>query len=714
MSILVDFNNISQRINDFESPQFQQRYHNSPLLRGLAYTLIAMEWEGTPDLLSDAFIPGESDSDGFEATLSRLGYQCRTTKHENSRNRDLLNQHLPCFIQLDKLDAILLSVEDGQGVLFDYKNNNSVTVPIEGKSFSLTVISEYSKLFREAPPESQDKSNWIKYAFYRYNDEFKSLIFLSLIINIFGALQPFFIMSVYNYALASSSETTLYWLTLFAVFLAISEYAVKKVRMNILSTSGQDLAVHISRNVISKLLWLPYSMTSTAGVSSQLARLKDIDQFRKLVTAEATLSYFDMPFIVIFILAVTILSGYAALTVLAGILLMIVFCIYSRYIYSQATANSSRANAMVSYQWNELLRGINTIQGLPLLRVIQSRFNSSHEQSSKDSAHVAMTNSKIQAMGAGLIQAIGTASIVTAVITVMDGNSDPGAMLATVILVWKALGPIMGIYNSITKFQTIKSSAVQINALMSLKDDKTSLEKSPPIRQFNGEVVASGITHRYQGAQVGLTNLGFKLNPGSKTAISGAAGSGKTTLLMLIAGLEERYQGAVYIDGYNIKQFNNFRYRKAINFIPFNLHLFEGTIRSNYILHNGVISTEQMNYTFRLLGLTSWFEQGLDSTLNTDILKNLPNGVRERLRIAIGLGDMSQNLIIIDEPFVGVESEHALYLNQLFSGALKDKTVIYTTINPSLLTNATHCLLLEPDGNQKYFGLPDKVMSTMG
>ncbi|GAL19279.1 hypothetical protein JCM19235_2702 [Vibrio maritimus] len=443
MSILVDFNNIGQRLADFESEQFQDRYQGSPLLRGLAYTLIAMEWEGTPELLSDAFMPGESDSDGFEATLTRLGYQCRTTKYEKAKLEVTEGLHLPCFIELDKLEAILLSVRDGEATLFDYKNNNSVTVPLVGNTYSLTVISEYSKLFREPPPESQDKSNWIKYAFYRYNDEFKSLVFLSLVINIFGALQPFFIMSVYNFALASSSVSTLYWLTLFAVFLGFAEYAVKKVRMNILATSGQDLAVHISRNVISKLLWLPYSMTSSAGVSSQLARLKDIDQFRKLVTAEATLSYFDMPFIVIFILAVTILSGYAALTVLAGILLMIVFCLYSRYIYSQATANSSRANAMVSYQWNELLRGINTIQGLPLLRVIQSRFNASHEQSSNDAAHVAMTNSKIQAIGGGLIQAIGTASIVTAVITVMDGNSDAGAMLATVILVWKALGPIM-------------------------------------------------------------------------------------------------------------------------------------------------------------------------------------------------------------------------------------------------------------------------------
>ncbi|MBO0180876.1 ABC transporter permease, partial [Vibrio parahaemolyticus] len=85
---------------------------------------------------------------------------------------------------------------------------------------------------------------------------------------------------------------------------------------------------------------------------------------------------------------------------------------------------------------------------LPLLRVIQSRFSASHLQSTNDAEHVSVTNSRVQAAGGSLIQVIGTASIVAAVIGVMDGTSDAGAMLATVILVWKALGPIMGIYNS--------------------------------------------------------------------------------------------------------------------------------------------------------------------------------------------------------------------------------------------------------------------------
>lgn len=83
MSILVDFNNVPQRLLDFEARSYDERYNQSPLIRGLAYTLIALEWEGTPSILSDAFIPKPKDSDSFIATIERLGYRCDVTKLKN-------------------------------------------------------------------------------------------------------------------------------------------------------------------------------------------------------------------------------------------------------------------------------------------------------------------------------------------------------------------------------------------------------------------------------------------------------------------------------------------------------------------------------------------------------------------------------------------------------------------------------------------------------
>ena len=711
MSVLIDFANTGERLADFNNDRFQERYRSSKTLRALVHTLIALEWEGTPDMLSDVFSPQATELDTFRSTLERLDYQCVTQVTSLDK---LTTADAPLFIEFERLSVVLLSVEDEHLHLYDYTNDTLITHPRTSITCRTCGITPYSKIFREPSPESQDKTNWIKYTFYRYNREIKSLVWLSLVINILGAMQPFFIMGVYNFALTSGSQSTLYGLTVLAVFLAFAEFGFKRLRMNILSTSGKDLSIHISRNVVSKLLWLPYSMTSSAGISSQIARLRDIDQFRKLVTAESTLSYFDMPFVIVFIVAITVMSGQAALTVLAGILLMLVFCVYARYVYTQATAKSSRANAMVSYQWNEILRNIRSVQGLPLLNVFQSRFKAAQEQSLNDAESVGVTNGRIQSLGQSLIQVIGTASIVTAVFGVMEGTTDAGAMLAIIILVWKALGPIMGIYNSISKFKTLKAAAAQINALMSLNDDSTLMEKSPPVSQFEGRLVIEGLTHRHQFMTQGLTNLAFKINKGDKVSISGASGSGKTTLLNILAGLEERYQGSIFIDNYNIKQFNSFRYRKAINYIPFELHLFEGSLESNFIIHNGVIPRAQMQEMVSFFDLDDWLPDGLETHLTSELMQRLPSGIAQCLRMAIGLGSCEQHVVIIDEPFTGCEKEHVKYLSKLFSDKLSNTTVIFSTTDSSLIASSNNCLLLDVDGSQKYYGFPDKVLQVFG
>ncbi|GAM78217.1 hypothetical protein JCM19241_4922 [Vibrio ishigakensis] len=169
----------------------------------------------------------------------------------------------------------------------------------------------------------------------------------------------------------------------------------------------------------------------------------------------------------------------------------------------------------------------------------------------------------------------------------------------------------------------------------------------------------------------------------------------------------------MYLDGYNIKQFNNYRYRKGINYIPFELNFYKGSLRSNFVLHNGILPEELMLKYIRFFELEEWFPQGLDTDLATEFTQGLPNGISQRLRLALGLCGNSSNLIIIDEPLCGSAHENASYLNQLFTEELRDATVIYSTNEPSLVVSSNLCLMLEPDGSQKYFGFPDKVISSL-
>ncbi|GAM70904.1 hypothetical protein JCM19236_185 [Vibrio sp. JCM 19236] len=190
MSILVDFKNITQRLLDFDSEILQHRYQQAPLLRGIAYTLIACEWEGSPDILSDVYMPDAENRVSYLQTLERLGYQCEE-HHLDITQLEQKDINLPAYIETGELSAILLSVEGTMASIYDFKNHNTFVLDLVGQPVTLVSISEYSRIFREPAPESQDKSNWLKYTFYRYNSELKSLVFLSFMISVFGALQPF-------------------------------------------------------------------------------------------------------------------------------------------------------------------------------------------------------------------------------------------------------------------------------------------------------------------------------------------------------------------------------------------------------------------------------------------------------------------------------------------------------------------------------------------
>jgi ABC-type bacteriocin/lantibiotic exporter with double-glycine peptidase domain len=312
-----------------------------------------------------------------------------------------------------------------------------------------------------------------------------------------------------------------------------------------------------------------------------------------------------------------------------------------------------------------------------------------------------------------MIQVIGTASIVFSVVAVLEGLSDPSSMIVIIILVWKALSPIMGIYNALTRLKTVQASSQQIDALMSLADDRLNLEKSPPINYLYGNIELAGISHRYQGAQIGLTNLGFIINAGNTVTISGQPGSGRSTLLKIMAGIEANYQGVVLCEGYNIRQFNNYRYRSAVKFIPFDMHFFDATVMENFYFYNSQMRIEDMWFILEHFKIKDCLPNGLDTRLDPMFISHLSNGEYQLLRLAITLGDFTPGIVIIDEPLIGCCNEFTTLFTALISGPLKNKTVIMSTNEPSLIAASENCLLLDKEGAQKFYGSPDKVLDNL-
>ena len=112
---------------------------------------------------------------------------------------------------------------------------------------------------------------------------------------------------------------------------------------------------------------------------------------------------------------------------------------------------------------------------------------------------------------------------------------------------------------------------------------------------FRGTVEFRNVSFRYPGAEEDvLHNISFTAQPGQTTALIGTTGSGKSTIVNLIPRFYEVTEGAVYVDGTDIREVTQHELRDRIGYIPQKGTLFSGTIESNLLYGDENASDEEL------------------------------------------------------------------------------------------------------------------------
>jgi len=365
--------------------------------------------------------------------------------------------------------------------------------------------------------------------------------------------------------------------------------------------------------------------------------MKDIEQFRNIVTNQGSLAYLDLPFVIIYLIALVAIVGKASIVAFIGIAIFIIFGFYSRLIFQSQMIKSSRAGELKKKSWFEVLSNAKAIQALPLFHILSVRFGVANNQAANDTAKLAKIQNVIADSGAFLTQMIGVLSIVVVVNGVLDGDINSGAMLAMVILIWKALSPLQAIYNTIIKMRQMSLSGAQINNLMAVADERDNMHSTIPLIAVNGKISLENVNFRYPGTLNGFTQVTATFEKGEVITLVGPSGSGKSTLLKVVAGLYDTYQGVIHVDDYNLKQFNPYIYRNCLSYSPQDRALFLGSIRENFYLANSDVSDNDMLASLKYFKLADWFSDGLGTIIDNANLLKIPSGILTRLHLAIAL-----------------------------------------------------------------------------
>jgi ABC-type bacteriocin/lantibiotic exporter with double-glycine peptidase domain len=179
---------------------------------------------------------------------------------------------------------------------------------------------------------------------------------------------------------------------------------------------------------------------------------------------------------------------------------------------------------------------------------------------------------------------------------IWNGSITIGALVATMLIIWRILGPLQTMCSMLPRIEQLRNSISQINRLVNVEIERHPTVLKRPIEKLEGHVRLTNVGLRYSTeVEPIFVGLDIDVQAGEVIGITGVNGSGKSSLLKLINGLYKPQTGTIRIDDINIRQLEPIELRNYIAYLPQMPNFFEGTIKENLLLVNPLATDEEID-----------------------------------------------------------------------------------------------------------------------
>ena len=211
-----------------------------------------------------------------------------------------------------------------------------------------------------------------------------------------------------------------------------------------------------------------------------------------------------------------------------------------------------------------------------------------------------------------------------------------------------------------------------------------------------GVVEFQNVGFRYPGAEENmLCNISFTAKPGETTAIIGSTGSGKSTVVNLIPRFFDVTEGAVLVDGFDVREVTQHDLRDRIGYVPQKGLLFSGTVESNLLFADENASPETLEKATDIAQATEFIGK-LDGGMSAEISQggtNVSGGQRQRLAIARALVK-KPSIYIFDDALSALDFKTDAALRKALKSETGDSTMIVVTQRISTIKTAEQIIVI--------------------
>ena len=355
-----------------------------------------------------------------------------------------------------------------------------------------------------------------------------------------------------------------------------------------------------------------------------------------------------------------------------------------------------RQEGKVASRMSEVLQAVPLVQAFARERYEAEQFDAVTQETVRESIRVARLEAAAT-RSSEIITALGTAAAVLfGAFQVLQGRMLPGDLVLVVGYLTSMYKPIRQLAKLSTDFSKAMASAERISEILDIEPEIVDRPDALPAKGLTGEIVFRDVSFDYGDGRDVLRNVSFAVAPGQRLALVGVSGAGKSTIVSLILRLYEPQQGAILIDGRDIRQYRRASLRRHIGLVLQQSILFGATIRENIAYGKPRATSQEIEAAARAANADEFIrelEHGYDTVIG-ERGATLSGGQRQRIAIARAL-IRDAPILILDEPMTGLDGESEGKVREALDRLTAGKTSVIVTHDLQSVADADQVLVLD-------------------
>ena len=577
-------------------------------------------------------------------------------------------KHFLVIYKIDKKNKVIMLADPSQGLV---KMNVS---DFEKMSTKVFLFLKPNKKIPYVKNESK-----VKNIIYNFLSENKMSLFITLILsflyNIISIMTSFNFQLIMNYALKYGSKYNLYIIFISMLILYILKELLIYIRNLVVNFISLKLDYSLITSVYSHILSLPYSYYRNRPVGEVIMRINDLSELKDSVSQLIVTFLLDIFLIIITLIFLYMINFKLTLIVIFVLILyFLVTFIYNKFLFKMIRLNKKDSSAVNTFMV-ESIEGVMSIRGSNTFLQFKDKFSSLYNNFIISSYNFFKKYNTLNFLNNFLISILIVVIITMGSIFVIDGNMDSSSIITYYSVLCFFLEPVKNVANFDVVVKKSRISIERIEELLMVEEEKILLDNQKITGKLKN-ILFKDVTFSYDFKNNVVNKLNLKIDEGEKVVIYGKSGSGKSTVAKILTRYLDVERGKVFINGYDINDYNLWSIREGITYVSQNEFLLTDTIYNN-INMKGTRDAEYIFDVCKMIGVDKIvkFKNGGYNMILEENGSNISGGERERILLARAFVRDS-DVYILDESFSEIDSlgEREI-LGKIFS-KYKDKTII--------------------------------------